>query len=407
MVKLSRLQILRFRRVRAGTDLRFRNGLNLLLGRTGAGKTSLLDLISAVVTMDFSPLKDEELDLRFEALFDGDEISAHVAQVRSPESADAGPDGFVRSLELKLKPKGEADNLKVQVRSRQMTIERVGGVLYDGAAAFDPTVRPGMATLLDLVRQIASRQPLSQTRTLLAASRLGRAVRHDEALGFLERLFVDQPEIYVMPSEGTGPVALSFIAPEWILDGIAARLAAGEAPPYRIPAAEESSLPTVLASLGLESAAAVVELVEQAESGARRFRLAGLELRRSNGALVELRHLPFGHRRLLSLFSYLAANPNLALIDEVTNGLDARALKLAVDQLGRRQSFLTVAQPLLFESVDFESGEDVRRALTLCEETEGELVWSELEEKPANAFYRSWKQGPTEFATMLRSKGLW
>lgn len=406
MVKLSRVSIQRFRAVRPGTDLRFRNGLNLIVGRNGSGKTSLLELVSAIVTMDFSPLKTEEVDVRFEAVFDGDEVSAQVVQTKSSE-ADASPDGVLRTLELKLKPKGDADPLKVHVRGQHMTIERAGTVAYDGAAAFDPATRPGMATLLDLVRQLAARQPLSQTRTLLAASRLGRAVRHDEALDYLGRIFLGQPEIYLMPSEGTGPVALSFLVAEWILDGIAAHAASGAKPPYLIPAGDESTFLRILAALGLQSATAAVELVEQAESGAGQFRLLGLGLVRPDNTMIDLRKLSFGQKRLLSLFAYLAANPNLAVIDELTNGLDAAWIRLCVEQLGRRQSFLSVPNPLLLEHVDFDSGEELRRSLTLCHVTDGQLTWSELDEKPANAFYRSWKAGPAEFAAMLKTKSLW
>jgi energy-coupling factor transporter ATP-binding protein EcfA2 len=406
MVQLSRLTIQQFRRVRPGTDLRFRKGLNLLVGRNGSGRTSLLDLVSAIATMDFSPLAAEELDVRFHAQFDGDEVSAEVVQRRAPEDPGAGKDGLIRTLDLRLKPRGDADNLKVHVQGQRMVIERQGASLYDGPAGFDPATRPGMSTLLDLVRQVSTRQELSQLRTLLAASRLGRAVRHDEALAWFDRLFVDGLEIYVMPSAGTGPVALSFLAPEWILDGIASRVSAGEAPPYRIPAGDESLLQPLLPSLGLSSAAATVALMDQADSGTRRFRLSGLHFERPSGESVDVRHLPFGHRRLLSLMTYLAANPGIAIIDELTNGLDDRGIRAVVEQLARRQVFLS-ATPLLLEHAAFDSGEDLGGALTLCDDTGDHIQLSELSGKQASAFYRTWKAGPVEMANFLRAKGLW
>jgi recombinational DNA repair ATPase RecF len=45
MVKLKRLKIGKYRNVKPGTELRFRDSLNVLLGRNGTGKTTLLNLM--------------------------------------------------------------------------------------------------------------------------------------------------------------------------------------------------------------------------------------------------------------------------------------------------------------------------------------------------------------------------
>ena len=56
MVKLKRLKIDQFRNVTPGTELRFRDTFNVLLGKNGTGKTTLLNLIVSVLSWDFESL---------------------------------------------------------------------------------------------------------------------------------------------------------------------------------------------------------------------------------------------------------------------------------------------------------------------------------------------------------------
>jgi ABC-type lipoprotein export system ATPase subunit len=406
MVKLSRLVVNRFRNIRPGTTLKFRNGLNVLLGRNGSGKTTLLELISAAVTMDFSPLRNEAYDLKFDAQFDADEVEAHVVSTPAPEG------GFQRALDLKLKPHVEgADNLIVRVRDSEMTIERNNTVIYDGPASFDGTKRPGMATLLDLVRQVASRGTLNQARTLVAASRLARARRFDEALDHFQTVIGDTAEIYLMPAEDGELVGISFMVPDWIIDVVAAQSARQSEGAFQIDVSASPTFARLLPRLHARSASVLIEPVDEAPGGAKRFRCTRLILEHADGSRLDQTQLCFGQKRLLAFFWYLAASPHVVVADELTNGLDYQWVDLCLTEIGARQCFLSASHPLLVERLRLDTGEDVRRSFTLCQEmdrdTRPELVWEQLHEKSANAFFRSWKGGVQEFGELLRSKGLW
>ncbi|MFY0581830.1 AAA family ATPase [Cystobacter fuscus] len=66
MVKLKRLKIEKYRNVKPGTELRFRDSLNVMLGRNGTGKTTLLNLIVQLLSWDFSKLHEEAASLEYD-----------------------------------------------------------------------------------------------------------------------------------------------------------------------------------------------------------------------------------------------------------------------------------------------------------------------------------------------------
>src|SRR5690242_21200929 len=66
MVKLKRLKIEKYRNVKPGTELHFRDSLNVMLGRNGTGKTTLLNLVVQLLSWDFSKLQSEPASLEYE-----------------------------------------------------------------------------------------------------------------------------------------------------------------------------------------------------------------------------------------------------------------------------------------------------------------------------------------------------
>src|SRR5688572_9231782 len=70
-LRLRRLKILKFRNVVPGTELVFSDGMNVLLGRNGTGKTTLLQLIAMVTSSSFEPLVDEEFEIEYDLFLSG------------------------------------------------------------------------------------------------------------------------------------------------------------------------------------------------------------------------------------------------------------------------------------------------------------------------------------------------
>lgn len=83
--RLSRLKINRFRNVESGTEIRFDGGINVLLGRNGTGKTTLLDLVSAISRGALGADEQEEFDLGYDLDFGDLCLSLHVQNTASKE----------------------------------------------------------------------------------------------------------------------------------------------------------------------------------------------------------------------------------------------------------------------------------------------------------------------------------
>jgi hypothetical protein len=66
LAKITRLKIEKFRNVAPGTELVFAGGINVLLGKNGTGKTTLLRLLEAITRLNFSPFAEEEFSMEVE-----------------------------------------------------------------------------------------------------------------------------------------------------------------------------------------------------------------------------------------------------------------------------------------------------------------------------------------------------
>jgi hypothetical protein len=87
---LKRLKLHKFRYIKPGTELLFTERFNVLLGRNGTGKTTLLDLISTVLRSDFSSLRDEEFDIEYEYTHENGSGSVRVANALKPPATSRG-----------------------------------------------------------------------------------------------------------------------------------------------------------------------------------------------------------------------------------------------------------------------------------------------------------------------------
>lgn len=412
MLKLQWLQVHQFRSVRPGTRLSFSPSFNVLLGQNGTGKSTLLDLVAAVVSSDFTPLTQEAFDLEYELAADTGRITVRVRNV--PTQAEAG--GL--SMDIAVAPRDMAWPLAIRREGQQVTVSRqddasdvvheriapeVGGrlwlVLMSGGIAWVEKTGEGTAAVEPL---------LAMAREVSAQAGLGR---FDEGLGYFEQLY--QVELRLsrraegVLATGTG------LASEDLLDGLR-RLAAAQwgAPHYVLSSESVPFLRDAARLLGFPSAEALLFPLESQPQGKyETLSLGGLELvfLGPGGQRISARHLGYGQKRLVALLHYLAHARAVVIADELAHALHPRQLRACVEQLGARQSFLTSQSPLLFDGLTFDSAEQVRSTFVLCrrEDGSGLLVWEDLSAEAAEAFFTAYRAAPQRVGELLLTQGLW
>jgi hypothetical protein len=428
-MKLTKLKIHRFRGVAPGTEIVFSPTLNLVLGRNGTGRTTLLDLISIVLGSDFSGLIQEEFSLEYELTFPGMEI--HVA-ARNERRSAAGPGGASSDAALlplhsdeaaaDLEPRIEA-TLRLDVPSSRLVLRADASGLFcevDGQPGY---ARPmhwsvldrSVWTLLFMAAQYLGREVKERLKELLRRTFLLAPSRFDEALGMFDqigniRYAMEMRDDEVFP---LGLMALPTWMPGWLRERVE-RKPPADVIEFRHDELTPNFLARFIALAGFAAGRLRVEVLEKRtyENGGRLgFGQFGFRFTRRDGTELTQAQLGHGQKRLLSFLYYLDVNEDFVIADELANGLHPRWVEACLREVGARQSFLTSQNPLLFEHASFGSAAGVCSSLILCEAGlhggREWLVWSNPASETAEALYAAHRMGTHPLGELLRAHGLW
>lgn len=415
--RLRRLKVERFRDVRPGTELRFGDAWNVLLGRNGSGKTTLLHLISMVLRDDLSPLRGEEFSIEYE--LDRGPVGRGVVGVRNAAAESPLP--------------GER---------RLVATTRVEG--WESGGLRWEVVIPGGESMRVVGddRKIAPQDPLMGARRTAALFAL-RAPDGHPSSGLIEWPHLSMANCYrvdegvamfgvITGSNGHGRVSVPSRSGTGLLghhEGVSAIDGhfVPEAVTRRMAGTFSPSLAGVEFDLGGDALLdRCVELLGarrvtvRAESGkedvpfsrGRWFDGFAFHAQLSPSRLVRHDHWSFGQQRMLTLFWYLACNPDVVVADEMVNGLHWEWIEACVEAIGERQVFVAAQNPLLLEHVGFASPEDVRRTFVLCSgaargEDVREMAWVQPDQEQAERFFHAWSSGIQPVHEVLKTEGLW
>ncbi|WP_375766879.1 ATP-binding protein [Archangium gephyra] len=430
-MKLTKLHIHGYRDVAPGTGLVFSPGLNLVLGENGTGRTTLLDLLSRVLAADFSGLIREEFSLEYSLDFPGMDLHITVRNTRAtgaarppsredsalllprPLEAAAELEPF---MELVLELDAPGPRLVMRADATGVSWEVDGQPAYSQNMYWSLLDRTVWVVLFMTAQRLEPevREPLKE---LLRRTFLLAPARFDEALGTYQQMGTTQ---YGMEMRGDEvfPLGLMWL-PAW-MPGLLRERVAREMPPpggfldIRHDEVERSFLARFVALNGFTSGLFRVELLDKRsyEGGGRlEFGRFGFRFTRRDGAVLTHEHLGHGQKRLLSFLYYLDVNGDFVIADELANSLHPRHVEACVRELGRRQSFLTSQNPLLFEHVPLGSASEVRASLIHCgtELREGRewKVYANPSPEAATRLFDAYQRGDTPLATLLRTHGVW
>jgi AAA domain, putative AbiEii toxin, Type IV TA system len=430
-MKLTKLQIDKYRGVAPGTELTFGPGRNLVLGRNGTGRTTLLELISIVLCSDFSGLVHEEFSLQYTLAFPGIEIHVRARNVQG--SSTPKPVGPPREgaalMPLRtpkvvphLEPLIEA-TLRFEAPSSQMVVRGDSSGLYcevDGKPGYSRSMHWSVLdrsvwTLIFMVAQYIDRDVKERLKELLRRTFLLAPSRFDEALGMFDHIGNIK---YAMEMQGEevfplGLMALPTWMPAWLRAQVE-RQAPSSTLEFPHDGLEHSFLAKFTSLAGFPAGKFRVEVVEKRtyENGGRvGFGQFGFRFTRPDGTELTQAQLGHGQKRLLSFLYYLDVNEDFVIADELANGLHPKWVEACLREIGSRQAFLTSQNPLLFEHVAFGTADALRSSLIHCgiETRDGRewLTWSKPTPEMAAKLFEAQQTRAQPLGELLRTHGLW
>ncbi|WP_437910666.1 AAA family ATPase [Sorangium sp. So ce327] len=418
MLKLRRLRIEKFRGVAPGTELRFSDGLNVLLGQNGTGKTTLLELISMVVRSDFSSLAREEFAVEYE-LAVPEEATVTVA-VSNKEKT-----GFV----------GTKDRPRIDLPERWFPVADV--TIEDSSPGASRRIRYDVERGLT----VGDHEPIEGgweisclnagflwaymlldpefivTPTYNRVRDASSARRFDESLELFTWLTGSSDarrRVFVLRERVLYAGIKSDLLPNALLRQLGSMYEPSRSD-YTFKHSDLDFLATIKGIMGFDAAELKVDVTERNARGELHeyLTLGDLVFRFwwEGGEFITHTRLSYGQKRLLTFFYYLACNDDIVIADELVNGLHHHWIAACVEALGQRQAFLTSQNPLLLDYIPITSPEQVHDSFVLCrgERRGGRPAWgwANMSEEDAAEFFAAYEVGVEHVSEILQSRGLW
>lgn len=421
---LKEITLHRFRHVQPGTSLRFHPRFNVLLGKNATGKTTLLNLISAVLRGDYSDYNEEiSLDFVFRA---GEAELRGFVRTRPLPPLPLEP--FQRKeLLSSIKPR-IYENLEFKQDSSSWSLSfeeeensfflKTNGVTkkiseYAGGRASLPfALRTSLSPeILLFLSSLASSSPIRHREDLHYFDEINRPFSKKEDAFYLQVTF-EQETLQTFQHPQTS--LLKFWADRNLTYQIYERdIGVWFRDPTVVDRWDIPLLGVISKRLGFQETTLRYDLTVEVLGGSTLYKLTNqlFRFKKRDGSIIHHDFLSYGQKRMLSLLVYLEGNPAFVVIDEITNGLHHEWIEFCMEELEKRQSFLASQSPLLLDYLWFESAEEARRSFFLCEKHEGSekesLVWRQMSEEEAEDFYTSFEAGLQHVSEVLRTKGLW
>ena len=407
MLKLRRLRVERFRSLPKNTELTFSDGINIVLGQNGTGKTTLLELTSMVVRSDFSSLAKEEFAVEYElAASGGENIVVIVRNERAQDSLRTPIELGTREVF-----QASAEVFESSDRRRLLQYNAEHGLMIGDSTPLGPAevlspVDPGFLFLYIALNEEYRNQYF---RSLVQA---GNARRLDESLEVFKEITSSEKPLGIAITAKDLWVSNPF-SPLLVSESILRLLGKSDQQTkvdYSFKHGDLELLATLKDMMGFSAADLRVDVIERREAGAQIGKLV-FRFWWDDGNFVAHDRLSYGQKRLLTFFYYLACNSDIVIADELVNGLHHRWITASIEAIGQRQAFLTSQNPLLLDYVPITSADEVRRSFVLCrgEPRDGRpgWIWENMSQVDAEELYRAYQVGVEHVSEILQSRGLW
>ncbi len=421
MLRLKSIRIDKLRKVQPGTVLNFTGDTNLVLGKNGVGKTTLLDVIACAVKLDFSAFANEEVDVAVELVANEESsettfvLSAKIHHTKVTSEQAQHPPQIVSVVELSCRVGMSTFAIQIANGKVAATEDARSIVQFDVNPIVYLSANPILETVVEAFEKIRKHLikenridtvNVFDTMVLLLNTRKAHA-RLDESLDVIRagmtklgNIWIDTT-IFAMSENLSAPKDFASA----LISGVT--LASTEL----IATSENVDFFAEFARL------VAVELVTTKfyrqrvdDYGNERkltFHNQNFFIIQKNSEL-DFEQFSYGQKRLLAILQYLAVNQEIVVADEITNGLHHEWIKFIVKKLEGRQCFLTSQNPVLLDFLTFTSAAETKNRLIRCEHgLNGTLIWRNLTDEEANDFYSSYETGMQHVGEIMRKQGLW
>jgi len=411
MLKLRRLRVEKFRNLARNAELSFSDGINVVLGQNGTGKTTLLELISMVVRSDFSGMAKEEFAVEYELSVGDVVITVALSNQRQGITSAVMPqDAWRPNMDARL----EKQDSKIHLRVESSRLRVNGGLVEtpDMGKLLGPT------TIATYLGAYGLRELLVPLLTNL------ETVRFDESLDVFRALMGAGRTLAVIPVWRSSPQPhfVPYKGPVLIPQSMFTKLEPlyqqdPTSPRFLFSDQDLGFLRSATQTMGFASGQAEIDVLarrsghgafDEIDLGNLTFRF---QFKHDGVDMVSHDRLSYGQKRLLTFFCYLDMCPDIVVADELVNGLHHAWITAAIDAIGSRQAFLTSQNPILLDYLAITSLEQVRSSFIFChnEHHDGRPRWSweNMSDADAEELFRAYEIGIEHVSEILQSRGLW
>lgn len=406
-------------------ELRFSAGFNVLLGLNATGKTTLLELITAALSFNFTKFKEEPFDVEYMLQFPGGIIHARVHNTQPPQHPlptvrgrqGGAPLDYAAELRVSMESPPSGWDVKANLSALQVRS-------HDGrsmSAPFPSATVFRSDFLLRALQLMAGTGPDPLLTFVVAVLSWSVLRRFDESLGFLEAITGDAAWIeLVRAHENPSEVELTDLGlvPGTLCDEVVLqcvqRSFSDEAESVSVSHQKLGVLARAPELLGFRAMRVELRLQQRKTLvGQDRLKLGDLRfvLERHDGSIITHTELSYGQKRLLALLYYLEMHPHTLVADELVDGLHHRWIDDSIEAVNGRQAFLASQNPLLLDHLEFASAGQVASTFITCRaERIGDrkrIIWSNMSDYDAERFFRAYQVDVQHVSEILLSKGLW
>lgn len=428
MFKLTTLTIRSLRYFVPNTTLKFGPCTNVLLGKNGVGKTSLLELVCNIMRSDFTAYQARKFDLEWTLESNGFVVRMvgtnnveppAVESMKSPNRKSSWTvriDGYLagdpeQSLSVKLASDGEA---RAELCKKSLNVDHsdlfrpgfLGHTMYQLSGVFEER-----GSIKTPIREACFRL----ASELLTAS--ANLKRYDEALGSYDLITSSGTEgasFNISKHKDSSFVQSSRFVPSKVCE-LTSRMDVGEeaqvtlgsdALPFLQAFRRLTSFDHVAMHLFIQKRQiATVEVPwDTTQFGGFSFAIM------SNRTLFLHNALSFGEKRLLSFLYHAACVPELLIADEPVNGLHYEWIRECVQVASepQRQSFVTSQNPLLLDHISVQpGGRDLRPRFLMLSNRDSLHSVRNMTDAEEQMFGRYVSTAKAHVSEIMQDLGLW